>query len=203
MEMSRTAAVILAGGRGERLGGSNKAMLEIGGSRLIDRVRRALAMCDPVLVAAGSVPVALDGALTVSDPEGDYAGPLAGVAAAVAALAGAAPGWLLSVAVDTPFFPADFLGRARALSDHVDVVVGCFGEQDYPTNALWRLETIATLPADVRNGVAPHSLRRLAAGLRSARLDYASVASEDPFANANTPEDLVNLRLRADRMARG
>lgn len=203
MAVSRTAAVILAGGRGERLGGTNKAMIEIGGRRLIERVHAALGGCEPVLVAAGQTPFAFDKLRSVSDLDGDYAGPLAGVAAAVAALEGTQAEWLLSVAVDTPFFPADFHARAEALTTNVDAVLGAFGEQDYPTNALWRLGTIRTLPDAVWNGTAPHSLKRLAAGLRSVRLDYAAVAAEDPFANANTPEDLINLRRRDSRMTRG
>jgi molybdopterin-guanine dinucleotide biosynthesis protein A len=203
MALGRTAAVILAGGRGERLGGANKAMIPFGGGRLIDRVRSALAGCDPVLVASGRGPLGLDGLFDVPDLDSDYAGPLAGVAAAVAALEHSDTQWLLSVAVDTPFFPHDFLARAAPLSDHVDAVVGSFGGQDYPTNALWRLEAILTLPLAIRNGTAPHSLKRLAMKLRNTRLDYASVMAEDPFANVNTPEDLMNLRLREGRMTRG
>ena len=40
--MSRIAAVILAGGRGERLGGVIKANLTIGGTRLLERVTAVL-----------------------------------------------------------------------------------------------------------------------------------------------------------------
>jgi molybdopterin-guanine dinucleotide biosynthesis protein A len=203
MALSRIAAVILAGGRGERLGGVNKAMLEIGGIRLIDRVRTALTGCAPVLVASGRTPFGVDGLQSVADLDSDYAGPLAGVAAAVAALADLDVDWLLSVAVDTPFFPADFAGRAAALSDGADAVLGCFGGQDYPTNALWRLGALRGLPRDIGNGSAPRSLRRLAASVRTVRLDYSGVVSEDPFANANTPEDLENLRLRDSRTTRG
>lgn len=203
MALSRTAAVILAGGRGERLGGTNKAMIEIGGTRLIDRVRAVLTECAPVLLAAGPTPFQVDDLRTVADLDSDYAGPLAGVAAAVDALAGADVDWLLSVAVDTPFFPSDFGRRAALLSDGADAVLGCFGAQDYPTNTLWRLQALRGLPDSVRNGTAPHSLKRLAASLQAVRLDYAAVVSEDPFASANTPEDLRNLRLRAGRAARG
>src|SRR5690606_13300390 len=52
--MSRTpAAVILAGGRGERLGGMVKAELRVGGVRLLDRVLPIVAGCRPVVVAHG------------------------------------------------------------------------------------------------------------------------------------------------------
>jgi len=51
---TRIAAVILAGGRGERLGGVNKALIDFGGEALIDRALRVVAGCDPVLVAGWS-----------------------------------------------------------------------------------------------------------------------------------------------------
>lgn len=201
--MSRVAAVILAGGKGERLGGVSKAEIEIGGVRLIERVRLALSGCDPILIAAGASAIALHDARSVPDLDSDYGGPLAGVAAAVAALAGSDSEWLLSAAVDTPFFPADFATRATALAGTADVVLGCFGSQDYPTNALWRLHALRSLPQAVLDGSAPHSLRRLAAGLKLVRLDYAASAHQDPFANANTPEDLANLRARDSRTTPG
>ena len=43
--MTRVAAVILAGGKGERLGGVNKALLTIGGERFIDRAMGAIDGC--------------------------------------------------------------------------------------------------------------------------------------------------------------
>ena len=72
-------------------------------------------------------------------------GPLAGVAGAIQWLAGRrrAPPFLLSVAVDTPFFPADFLAKALQTIGENDAVVARFAGQDYPTNALWRVSAVA------------------------------------------------------------
>lgn len=193
---ARIAAVILAGGRGERLGGTNKAEIVFGGERLIDRALRVAAGCDPVLVAVGPTGYAPPSGRAIPDLPADYAGPLAGVAAAVDGLGAGDAGWLLSLAVDTPFFPGDFLARAAALALETDCVMGCFGAQDYPTNALWRLRALGTLPDAVRAGTAPRSLKRLAATLRTTRLDYAELSADDPFLNVNTPQDLKNLALR-------
>jgi molybdopterin-guanine dinucleotide biosynthesis protein A len=55
----------------------------------------------------------------------------------------------------------------------------------------------------LRNGAAPHSLKRLATNLRTARLDYAALRRDDPFLNVNTPQDLTNLTLRAARIDAG
>lgn len=201
--MSDVAAVILMGGRGERLGGADKALLEIGGATMLSRVLLATQGCSPLLLATGRAARPELEQLSVTDIAGDYAGPLAGVAAAVEALAGSSATYLFSLAVDTPFFPRDFVVRALPLIAGADVVLGAYGAQDYPPNALWRLPALVALPASVRAGTAPRSLKRLSAGLRSVRLDYATLTPQDPFANANTPQDLANLRRRAADESRG
>jgi molybdopterin-guanine dinucleotide biosynthesis protein A len=195
--VTRIAAVILAGGRGERLGGVNKAMLEIGGRRLVDWALGAAHGCDPVVLAVGQLDFEVAGTLRVRDLLTDYGGPLAGVAAAVDHLIDDPPDLLLSLAVDTPFFPADFIDRATPLLAAAQAVVASYAGQDYPTNVLWRFEALSNLPILVRSGTAPHSLKRLAADLGAARLDYVTLAANDPFMNANTPEDLAILRARA------
>lgn len=202
--MSRIAAVILAGGRGERLGGVNKALIEIGGVTLLDRALVATASCDLRLLAVGPNDWGGGGDTEhVLDLETDYGGPLAGVAAAVDRLAVSPPDILFSLAVDTPLFPADFLTRAMPLLETAPAVLASYGEQDYPTNAIWTFAAIQSLADDVRRGSAPHSLKRLADGLGAARLDYARLTPSDPFRNANTPEDLAFLRGEAGRRGGG
>jgi molybdopterin-guanine dinucleotide biosynthesis protein A len=194
--MTRIAAVVLAGGKAERLGGVNKALIEVGGRRLIDRARDAISGCDPKLVAIGHTPFDAPGFVAVHDLDADYGGPLAGIAAAVEALFETDAELLLSFAVDTPFFPADFLIRALPLLGAASAVLAAFGPQDYPTNALWRLSAIRDLPQAVRSDTAPRSLKRLAESLGAARLDYAGLVSDDPFLNINTPADMVALTSR-------
>lgn len=191
------AAVILAGGRGERLGGVNKALIEIGGERFIDRAMRAASGCAPILAAVGRTPFELpDPASAVLDIESDYAGPLAGVAAAAEALAVGGSEALLSLAVDGPLFPTDFVERATALLAHAPAVIAAYRGQVYPTNGLWRMEALARLPAGVRDGSAPRSLKRLAEAMGAVVLDYAELSGHNPFRNANTPEELAFLRAQ-------
>jgi len=202
--MARFAAVVLAGGRGERLGGVVKANLSIGGIRLLDRVVGALGdLPSPILVAHGAVPPAqLDlgpALLPVPDLAADYAGPLAGLAGAVAWLARAETPTelILSVAADTPFVPTDFTSRMlEAVQGQQAVVAGHRGER-YPTNAIWRFAAIAHLHDQVLAGTAPRSLKRLAEGLHAPLLEWPEIAGGDPFANANTPADLAALEARA------
>lgn len=201
----KLAAVILAGGRGERLGGVIKANIEIGGVRLLERVSTALGtLPSPVLVAYGAnAPDALallPGQIAVPDLPSTYAGPLAGVAGAVAWCVAAddPPELLLSIAVDTPFVPAFYADRMlSALGDKDAAVVAAHAGQPYPTNAIWRLAALADLPALVRDGTAPHSLHRLAEELGASHLDWPASDGGDPFANLNTPTDLAALEARA------
>lgn len=202
--MSRIAAVILAGGKGERLGGVNKALIEIGGMTLLRHALAVTAECELRLVAVGPRDWAGGGEIEhVLDLATDYGGPLAGVAAAIDRLAGSPPDLLFSLAVDTPFFPPDFVARALPLIATAPAVVACYGAQDYPTNAIWRFEAIARLADEVRTGSAPRSLKRLADRIGGVRLDYAPLAQSDPFRNANTPEDLAFLRDAAGRRSIG
>jgi molybdopterin-guanine dinucleotide biosynthesis protein A len=200
---ARVAAVILAGGRGERLGGVVKANLTIGGMRLLERVAAALEPVDALLVAHGvTAPDALNlmpWQTAVPDLATDYAGPLAGLAGAVAwcLAADEAPQIVVTAAVDTPFLPKHFAAlMVQALGDGT-ALVARHGGQDYPTNAAWRLSAIKTLPEAVRDGSAPHSLRRLADALDAGSYDWPESQGGDPFANANTPADLAALEARA------
>ena len=195
---ARLAAVILAGGKGERLGGVIKANLRIGGTRLLDRVAAALGSdIAPVIVAIGNFdPSAIllgPRMIAIPDLASGYAGPLAGFAAAIAWLTEQShqPEFLLSVAVDTPSFPLDFAARVLAATDqNTGAVIACHGGQDYPTNGLWRLSRLRDLPARIASGTAPHSLRKLAAELLATPLEWPA-SEPNPFANINTPADLA------------
>lgn len=206
MTAAHIAAVILAGGKGERLGGTIKANIRIGGMPLLERVTRALSgHVSTILVAhGGHDPLAMGlGAQQIPIPDlpADYGGPLAGLAAAVdwCARQSRVPDYLVSVAVDTPFLPADFVTRALATVRQSDLpgIVVRYGAQDYPTNAVWRLASILALPRQVLDGTAPRSLWRYADSVGAAPLDWPSDSEGDPFTSLNTPDDLVAFEARA------
>lgn len=99
-----TAAIILTGGRASRLGGVDKAAIEIDGIALVDHVYAAVQDCAPI-VAVGPVSTGRTGVQVVrEDPP--FGGPVAAIAAGVAALEGsdAAETWIL--ACDLPLAPA-------------------------------------------------------------------------------------------------
>ena len=98
--MSETSfdAVILAGGRGSRLGGVSKAELVVGGVRLLDRVLEA-ARGASTTVVVGRVAVPEGVRTTLEDPPGT--GPAAGLAAGLDAVERPQP-WTLVLACDLP-----------------------------------------------------------------------------------------------------
>lgn len=200
------AGLILAGGRGERMGGADKAALVVGGLRLIDRVAAALTSCRPLLLscrAERDVPnYGIAGLEAVADLRSAYGGPLAGVAAAVDWLthSRAPTEFLVVAAVDAPFLPADYVARLTAGIGSAPYALASYAGQTYPTNAIWRIAALQSLPDAVRSGTAPHSLKRLSAELGGVIVPWPINETGDPFANVNTPEELDALRRRADQL---
>ena len=196
--MTVVAGVILAGGRGKRLGGLIKANLKVGGVILLERAVSSLGEIDgPILISTGHIPASQISTESdwrvVEDASKDYLGPLAGIAAAVGFLQreNIKADYLMSLAVDTPFFPQDFCTRSmELLDDNVDVVVAKFGAQIYPTNALWRLNSIAHLPGQLTQ-LSPNGIKGLMTTLSVADMELAAVNGSNPCQNVNRMSDLI------------
>ena len=99
--MTDYAAIILAGGRSSRLGGTSKATLRSGGEPLLEVVLDAVREAR-TRVVVGEGPVPDDVILTQEEPR--YAGPAAAVVAGLAAVlsTGSAPAWCMVLACDLP-----------------------------------------------------------------------------------------------------
>jgi molybdopterin-guanine dinucleotide biosynthesis protein A len=179
---------ILAGGRGERFGGRDKGWLDVQG---VPQVRRVLAA---VRAQAGRVLVSANrhieryaalGVDVVSDPVGDYPGPLAGIAALLAATA--TDELLATVPVDASDIPPDFVARLRAARGAEAFALVVAEDEDglQPLFALY--------PA----ALAAHARETLDGGRRSVRQwqhrfpVYSCRFSGWRFGNLNTPGDLA------------
>ncbi len=106
-------ALILAGGRGTRLGGANKPGLMLHGQRLVDRVIQASRQAGAarvLVIGDQSAGTLADGVLREDPP---FAGPLAGIAAGIAQVSSP---WCLILACDLQH-PDTVIS---ALLDHAD-----------------------------------------------------------------------------------
>ncbi len=194
-----TYALILAGGRGSRLGDVRKAKLRIGGEALFARVARHLPR-ETLLVSTGpGEPHGFGTGIALRDSEVEFTGPMAGIRAATDYLRGAADkdDLLITTAVDTPFLPANYhLQMQRALDGGADAAYASWGELFYPTNAIYRL---SALTAFLENE-SPDSPKLLLRGLSAVAVDWIGLSRENPFANLNTLDDLITLGRRANSL---
>lgn len=103
------AAVILSGGRGTRMGGADKGLVEYQQRPLIEWVLQAIRpQVGEVLISANrnADMYAKYGCRVIADVMPGFSGPLAGVLAAMDAVS---TRWLLVVPCDTPHLPADLV----------------------------------------------------------------------------------------------
>ncbi|WP_294329869.1 molybdenum cofactor guanylyltransferase [uncultured Sphingomonas sp.] len=165
---------ILAGGAARRFG-SDKALAEWQGQRLIDHVRAALApYCDAVLVCGR------DGADAVPDRPAARRGPLGGLNAALHAAAARGYDRVLVAPCDTPALPGDLIA-VLAASDP-----SCFVGQ-LPVLGLWA-STLAPLCDSYLAGDHRASMRAWAAHAGARAIDWPA-----PIANINSRDDLAGL----------
>lgn len=192
----RCVGVILAGGGATRYGGRPKGLERIGGSRIIDRVARALAsVTDELLLIANdpSAPTWLPGVRTLPDLRAGE-GALGGVHAALAH----AGSDIVLVAWDMPFVPAVLLEelRRRGEAGDADAVLPSSDGSRRGVEPLCAWYGAACLPAVAaaldagdRRVIAFHD------AVRVARMPVEEVQRYgDPtllFANVNTPQELA------------
>jgi molybdopterin-guanine dinucleotide biosynthesis protein A len=199
-----TLGVILAGGRATRMGGGDKALLELGGRSLLARVIERLgpqvdglvlnANGDPARFAGFGLPV-------VADDPPDFAGPLAGVLAGMEAARARGATHVVSAAADTPFFPRDLAVRLREAATREGAPLACAATpdpdgrlRDHPTFGLWPAALAGNLRAALAGGLRKVVLWTDAHGCARAAFDPGP---PDPFFNVNTPEDLARAEALA------
>ena len=202
MQRAGPIGVILAGGQSRRMGGGDKGLLTLDGHSILHHVIRRLspqlqrvainANGDGTRFAAFSLPV-------LPDPVPGHPGPLAGILAAMDWAAGLGADTVITVAADTPFFPADLVMRLQAAGGPVGFSLAATGTAIapdwHPVFGLWPTALRHDLRRDLLAGQRKVIDWALQNGARPALFD----TSTDPFFNINTPDDLATAR---DRIAR-
>ena len=208
------SGLVLAGGRGMRMGGLDKGLQPFLGVPLAQRALRRLGpQVGPLLLNANRhLPdYAAFGFPVVSDAPAEgtgFAGPLAGM---LAGLRACSTPFLVCVPCDTPHFPLDLVARLAAglARDQADIAMAAAPEQDVPLRLL-RPQPVFCL---VRRALAENLAAFIAAGGRRVGAWTAQHATvlvpfaldgDDPaaFANANTLDDLYRFEAAAETAER-
>lgn len=187
-------AVVLSGGGGVRLGGADKATIEVGGRTLLEHALAALADVPEVVVVGPEVPTSRPVTFAREDPPGG--GPAAGLLTGLGRFA-SRPAYVVVLAVDMPLVSPDTVARltAAARRPGVDgaVLVDDAGRQQY----LCAAYSVAALER-ARPGAEEdwHGLpvRRLVAALDLAPVGAVGAEARD----LDTWEDLATLREGVD-----
>jgi len=195
MSEQSVLGVILAGGCGRRFEGRDKAFVTLSGQTLIARVIRRLSpQVEALLINANGDAARFDGLglPVVGDPVDD-GGPLAGVLSAMewARLNRPEAGWILTAAVDTPFFPYGYRKAMMRCVNENGAQMACAASSGrlHPVFALWPVSRAG----DLRMALEIESLRKVRVFMNRyecARVNFGSDNELDPFFNINTADDL-------------
>jgi molybdenum cofactor guanylyltransferase len=172
--------VILAGGAARRMGGRDKALLPLAGRNLLAHaLDRLEPQVERLAISANGDAARFDAGFAVLADDSSQ-GPLSGILAALDWAAPLGATAVVSVAVDTPFFPGDLVPRLCLAAERSSggVAIAASGGADHPTFGLWAF---------------------LASGAKTRVMDFANangaaraVFDDDgAFRNLNTPEDLA------------
>jgi molybdopterin-guanine dinucleotide biosynthesis protein A len=182
------AAIVLAGGRGRRIGGRDKPALPVGGRSMLRRVLDAVAGANPRVIVGPARPDVPAGVVQVREhPPGG--GPVAALAAGLAAVPSAELVALL--AADLPFLTradVEVLYRAAAAGDHDGVVlVDAAGRRQW----LCGVYRVAAL----RRGLveldppAGQPMRALVSCFRLTDVEQDAVGEPPPWYDCDTEDD--------------
>jgi molybdopterin-guanine dinucleotide biosynthesis protein A len=159
VESGEITGIVLAGGRGSRMGGVDKGMQNFNGLPMaLHTLMRLQPQVGEVMINANRNLGAYEafGVPVWPDVLADYAGPLAGF---LTGLERCETPWLVTVPCDTPLFPADLVARlARAAQDAgAEIAMAAAREEDgqvrpQPVFCLLGVELLESLVAFTHGG---------------------------------------------------
>lgn len=198
------SGVILAGGKGTRMGGRNKALLTVGGLTLIERQLAAMErLCpDIVIVANDPAPLAnvIGGRCRIVADVHPGCGPLGGMHAAFPHCRHEAV-WV--VGCDMPFLSGRAALRMLGIweKEAADAVVPTDGAMLHPLHGIYAKRVHFSLAESIRHNRL--GVQQWLGTLRTVTVDFGADEScfwrQLPFwTNVNTPEELA----AAERLGR-
>jgi molybdopterin-guanine dinucleotide biosynthesis protein A len=194
--------VILAGGQATRMGGGDKALLDLDGEPMLAHVIRRLAPQvaklalsangDPARFARFALPV-------LADTLPGFPGPLAGVLAGLDWAAREGASHIVTAAADTPFLPGNLVVGLTMAAEraHAPIALAATSTGLHPTFGFWPVSMRDDLRLALEAGT--RKVAAWALGQGAARATFGDMP-DDPFFNINTPDDLA---LARNRLAKG
>lgn len=189
--------VILAGGKGRRMGGKEKALIPLLDRPLLSYVLESIS--GQVAPIALNINTNLDqfykfGYQIIEDPIKGHLGPLAGILASLNWAHTLNQKWVLTLPCDTPFLPKNIVGemiKAKNNDSSLDLVVARSKGYNHPVIALWKSELSSKLKISLEEGIRKIDL--FTANLKIGYVDFDSNKNIqfDPFTNLNSPLDLI------------
>lgn len=188
-------AVILAGGRSTRMGGTDKAFLRVGGQAVVERTLHLLRAAFPEVVIVSNQPdkYAQFG-VPVARDDVPYGGPLAGMQVGLRLLQRP---YAFVVACDMPFLQrapiAYLVERIRAQ----EAIIPRWEDDIEPLHAVYATALAPRIAAALDAGV-----RAIRDFLPSVDAEYVAEAAmrtipgaEESFRNVNTPEEAARFAI--------
>jgi molybdopterin-guanine dinucleotide biosynthesis protein A len=190
--------VVLAGGRSQRMGGTDKGLLDFRGRPLARYALDAVALVAEHVMISANRNLSLYaefGYPVVPDDQDGFLGPLAGL---LGIMKRAPTARVLTVPCDCPLMTGTMLQRLPETfwERKVDAVVAHDGSRLQPTFLIVNCSLMADLEGFLRAGERKLSL--WLARHRFAVADYSD--RPDLFLNVNSPEDLIQLEARWDSL---
>lgn len=196
-ETARCYGVILAGGRGSRMGNVSKPLLSLGSGRLIDAIiSRAGPQVDGLCLSVNHNQALYSdlGLPVVADGKYAYKGPLCGIASAMDWLVSeqgitANNGLLACFPGDVPWFPENIVAqlKSRLIEEQSGVALVEADGQLQPLFSVWRLTLLPQLRQALAEGL--YGPRLLLPRLSHSIVKITS-SSEGEFLNINTVNEL-------------
>ena len=203
-EDKKICGVILSGGKSRRMAGKDKAFLKIGKKALIERVIENLdKQVDILAINTNSIDQSYHkyGLPVLKDVVSGYLGPLAGLLTSMTWAEEKGYENVVTVAVDTPFFPANFVCRMKKemiRSQAKIVLARSFSIESnksiiHPIFGLWSASLNKDLGKSLEKGT-----RKVLDWVFRHPVDYVTFHDEgiDPFFNINQTEDIEVLNKK-------
>ena len=188
--------LVLAGGKSRRMNFNDKSFKKIGDKLLIEIViQRLKPQVNSIVINSNTMndEILYNNLVVLNDCVSGHLGPLVGVLTGLEWLKSLKGNykWLITVPVDSPFFPDDIVDSFFLNLDDEKIIIAQSGEQIHPVIALWNIDLIEPLKEAIKNNV-----RKIDEFTKKFKMKVVNfpIIDYDPFFNINNEDDLVRAK---------